>query len=999
LPDGYSTPTTSTLEFLRRGLSVVFEQVAPATPAPARKTNTRLVRDGLRFLTIVARVASRSRPMPVNTSPPRELRAHALRALAVLILCALLLTGLELNWLLERSVELTPMRVAIVTASIVTAVGGIGLALLGCLALGTRAAPRFPAVALALIGILPAYLVVQSLFSGGFARDIPGIAWIKTGVALALVASIPLAVWLFRSLSRATGRGTRLAVAAGALVAAASLAYVDTHVQVGLYPAAHYLLAGALVYCMALAVTMMLPRDLPRLALGGAAAMLVIAAAGTAASWSLPDALSVATYSDGLMPKLRGGAVGIARGAAAVMADRPAATAIELEPDEFRFRPTSAPELDALRGRVKNIVFVLADALRNDHVGKVRDGRSVTPFLDELGERSVRYGSTYAGSDRTGQSMPVLMTSFPLSVVDRSAELAIPLVTWMDTLRERDYATFANGNCDYLARKFPHVPVALCYGAEKIGTDANDHDGLVPEIVAFVEASGDRAFAVYTHWMDAHILGAVHDPQAEYEAAVSRIDARMRSLVEGLERSGHADDTLIVLTADHGYGLGEGNRFLVNQCCAELQIRVPLLVFLPGSTHAGRVVEQNVSAVDVLPTILDVLAPDTAANVGGRSLLGLLYDAHDPRLANGHTVYTLGIRVHMIRQGDMKLHWNEWRDTKLVVNVGEDPHELHPIVLGEPRERLWRGLQAELDQHAKLAATLTVGDKDVDSDVILALLRSDVDERSLADFLETFWKRNPDTQRALLQTIVRHRIEDLAGDLAALDRAEEWTPIDQLLLVTQSFVGVDGACPRLASRIDRLTVEPRTWLSEVYPDLSSRCRQLVAEPLLAALREVRSQQPGLEDPEGHFLALASAMLGGVSREQTPRDVKELLRDLYNVAVAHPTRYRIPTIRSRLPFDRRLMLDGLEGSVGADDLDVLATLGIDKYSAATITRLGLRFDTPESRELVLKTAGGPLDAEAAQAIVTTMREARGDDEVLAAVSSALAQRFPALDVTI
>jgi arylsulfatase A-like enzyme len=999
LPDGYSTPTTSTLEFLRRGLRVVFEPVPPATPASRRKTKTRLVRDGLRFFTIVARISSRSRPMSVNTSPSGAFGALALPALPVLVVCALILTGLELVWLSERSIELTPLRIAIVAASIATAVGGLGLALLGCLALGVRTAPRFPAAALALVGILPAYLVVDSLFSGGFVRDIPSIAWIKAGVALALVASIPIAVWLFRALSRASGRGARLAFASASLAGAASLAYVDTHVQVGLYPAAHYLLAAALVYCMALAVTLLLPRSLPRFALGAAAAMLVGASALTMLSWATPDALTVATYSDGLMPKLRGGAVGIARGAAILVRDEPAAMPIELKPDEFRFKPTQAAELDAIRGQVKNVVFVLADALRDDYVGKLREGRSLTPFLDELGRRSVRFASAYAGSDRTGQSMPVLMTSFPLGVVDRAAELGIPLVTWMDTLRERGLQTFANGNCDYLARKFPHVPVAHCYGAENIGTDADDLDRLVPEIVEFVEASRDRPFAVYTHWMDAHILEAVHDPLAEYAAAVRRIDARMRSLVEGLERSGHADDTLIVLTADHGYGLGEGNRFLANQCCAELQIRVPLVVVLPGSTHAGRVVEQNVSAVDVLPTVIDVLAPDTTANVGGHSLLGLLYDARDPRLANDHAVYTLGIRVHMIRQANMKLHWNEWRDTKLVVNVGEDPQELHPVVLGEPLDRLWRGLNAELDRQAKLTATLTVGDKNVDSDVLLVLLRRDVDERALARFLETFWQRNEDTQRALLQAIVRHRLTRLAGDLQNLDRAERWTATDQLLLVAQSFVGADGACTRLAGRVEELAVEPRTWLAELYSELGSRCRGLVTEPLIAAMRDVRSRQPALEDPEGHFLALASAMLSRVSREETPREIKELLRDLYNVAVVHPTRYRIPTIRSRMPFDRRLLLDGLEPSVGRDDLDILATLGIDKYSAATITRLGLRIDTPESRELVLQTARGPLDAEAAQSIVSTMRETQGGDEVRSAVGAAIASRFPALDASI
>ena len=222
---------------------------------------------------------------------------------------------------------------------------------------------------------------------------------------------------------------------------------------------------------------------------------------------------------------------------------------------------------------------------------------------------------------------------------------------------------------------------------------------------------------------------------------------------------------------------------------------------------------------------------------------------------------------------------------------------------------------------------------------------------------------------------------------------------DQLLLVTRSFVGADDACTRLAPRVDEMAAEPRTWLAEVYPDLPLRCRTLVAEPLLAAVREVRMQQPALEDDEGHFLAMAAAMLSRVSREETPREVKELLRDLYNVAVAHPTRYRIPTIRSRMPFDRRLLIAGLEPSIGADDLDVLATLEVDKYSAPTITRLGLRIDTPESREVVLQMARGPLDTEAAQAIVTTMRETQGDEAVRVGASTTLAQRFPALDTSI
>ena len=77
--------------------------------------------------------------MTVTLKPFGDFRALALRALPVLILCAALLTGFEIRGLLERSVEMTPMRIAIVAASIITAVGGIGLGVLSVLALGARA--------------------------------------------------------------------------------------------------------------------------------------------------------------------------------------------------------------------------------------------------------------------------------------------------------------------------------------------------------------------------------------------------------------------------------------------------------------------------------------------------------------------------------------------------------------------------------------------------------------------------------------------------------------------------------------------------------------------------------------------------------------------------------------------------------------------------------------------------------------------------------------------
>jgi glycosyltransferase involved in cell wall biosynthesis len=66
LPEGFSTPTTTTLGFLRRGLDVRFVPVQPPVALPMRRTHTRLIRDGVRFVTIVARIAAR----PPKTALP-----------------------------------------------------------------------------------------------------------------------------------------------------------------------------------------------------------------------------------------------------------------------------------------------------------------------------------------------------------------------------------------------------------------------------------------------------------------------------------------------------------------------------------------------------------------------------------------------------------------------------------------------------------------------------------------------------------------------------------------------------------------------------------------------------------------------------------------------------------------------------------------------------------------------------------------------------------------
>ena len=101
------------------------------------------------------------------------------------------------------------------------------------------------------------------------------------------------------------------------------------------------------------------------------------------------------------------------------------------------------------------------------------------------------------------------------------------------------------------------------------------------------------------------------------------MDRNLGRILDALDRSGHADDTLVVFNSDHGYLLGEHGRF-EKHCCYEEAVRSALLMRLPGVITPGRSTGALVELIDVVPTVLELCGVDVPANVQGRSLASLL---------------------------------------------------------------------------------------------------------------------------------------------------------------------------------------------------------------------------------------------------------------------------------------------------------------------------------------------------------------------------------------
>jgi arylsulfatase A-like enzyme len=109
-----------------------------------------------------------------------------------------------------------------------------------------------------------------------------------------------------------------------------------------------------------------------------------------------------------------------------------------------------------------------------------------------------------------------------------------------------------------------------------------------------------------------------------YLGLVTLVDRSIGAILACLERCGLADHTIVVHTSDHGDSLGAHHLF-GKETMFEEATRVPLLIRLPGQTHA-KTVHQAVSHIDFVPTLLDLLGQPNHPQCAGKSLLPLVND-------------------------------------------------------------------------------------------------------------------------------------------------------------------------------------------------------------------------------------------------------------------------------------------------------------------------------------------------------------------------------------
>ena len=208
---------------------------------------------------------------------------------------------------------------------------------------------------------------------------------------------------------------------------------------------------------------------------------------------------------------------------------------------------------------------------------------------------------------------------------------------------------------------------------------------------------GSGEFMKYNRWD--------HDPRRDqdfatkvrrhYAACVSYADAQVGRVLERLQQSGAADNTIVVLWGDHGWNLGE-HAIWGKHCLFEESLRSPLIIRTPQMKSPGEPTDAVVESVDLFPTLCELTGVDTPEFVQGQSLCPILDDPSLPgHPAIGHrngakTVRTDRYRMTIHRDGFIELydHRKPDAETDNLATASEPPQEVIAELMQIIQQRL-----------------------------------------------------------------------------------------------------------------------------------------------------------------------------------------------------------------------------------------------------------------------------------------------------------------------
>ncbi|MCQ9206268.1 MAG: sulfatase [Omnitrophica bacterium] len=383
-----------------------------------------------------------------------------------------------------------------------------------------------------------------------------------------------------------------------------------------------------------------------------------------------------------------------------------------------------------------NIVIILSDALRRDHLSLYGYHKKTSPNIDRFAEGATVFKNAVSQSSWTLSSVASLFTSLYVSVhgVVRQGEtegdcLDYRLVTLAELLKNKGYKTAAFIENPMISRGLRFHQGFDVFKLTVPMIELAEYKPRPSELnkIAFpwIKKQKKKPFFVYVHYLDPHAPYAPIEPFASvfgttdlrkledakpdrdtidlyinnYDGEILYIDHLIGQLLGHLKECGLTGETLIIMLADHGEGFLEHDNFAHGKTLYAEEINIPLIMKFPKSVELSDVSENRVGLIDILPTVLHVTGVISPYDYDGINLLDKTLGTDENRVIFSELLKPVGVgslpRLAMMK-GDFKAIYLTDRDqiTELY-DLDKDKEERDNILVQNPQ--IEEGFKKEID--------------------------------------------------------------------------------------------------------------------------------------------------------------------------------------------------------------------------------------------------------------------------------------------------------------
>lgn len=387
-----------------------------------------------------------------------------------------------------------------------------------------------------------------------------------------------------------------------------------------------------------------------------------------------------------------------------------------------------------------NIVLIVVDTLRTDHLGCYDYPIDTSPNIDALAGTGTRYLNAFSQAPWTTPSVASLMTSlYPseLGIHTEPQKLLDEFLLLPEVLKEQGYQTGAAISHSYINRHWNFDQGFESFFDTTKGEGAIAGEAVSDTAIAYLqEVSGrEKPFFLFLHYFDPHFFYIEHPSHvfsqgiergrvasgqntatladimrsptkgereyllALYDSEIAYTDEQIGRVLDKLKELRLFNDSIIVLTADHGEEFLDHGRLYHTKTLYNELIHVPLIIKWPRGREE-RVVSNDVALIDIYPSILDYLEIAITPGISGERL----GTARRQRLVFSETSRQAKLRC--IVEDGAKLIWNVQADRFALYDLIADPEEKND--LSGPQSTRFEQLRTGLARIAERIAQVDV---------------------------------------------------------------------------------------------------------------------------------------------------------------------------------------------------------------------------------------------------------------------------------------------------